>query len=147
MLATRRIQSAGIGQVRTVGSAAGGDNFWSPDRVSSSDHAVRTCDCCAEGIDERSIMEYVTFIIALTLSGFAWKRILQKKDRFLVKLGYFLLACVPIAGPVFYLMIDLPEIPPPAVSSKKFWRPSKGTAVWPSFEPLIKSVGRLFRGK
>lgn len=92
-------------------------------------------------------MEYVTFIIALALSGFAWKRILQKKNHFLVKLGYFLLACVPIAGPVFYLMIDPPESPPPVVSSKKFWRPSKGTVAWPSFDPLIKSVGRLFGGK
>lgn len=87
-------------------------------------------------------------VISLVLSGIAWRRILRKQDHRLAKLSYFVLAAIPIAGPIFYLMIDPPESSPPTVSPENFWksiRADGGGKVWPSFAPLIESFSRFFR--
>lgn len=65
-----------------------------------------------------------------------------------MKFGYFLLAAIPVAGPVFYLMIDPPESSPPAVAPENFWESIRfggGGRVWPSFAPLIETFARFFR--
>jgi hypothetical protein len=91
---------------------------------------------------------YVTLLIALVFSGLAWRRILWKQDRWPVKLGYFVLAAIPVAGPIFYLMIDPPESAPPAVAQENFWKSIRAGGsgqVWPSFTPLIEAFAHFFR--
>jgi hypothetical protein len=83
------------------------------------------------------------FIVSVLASLFAWNRILRKQDFWPIKLGYLVLATVPVAGPIFYLIIDPPESTPIAVQAELYWTPNRGTKVWPSFGPLINLLHRL----
>lgn len=68
-----------------------------------------------------------------------------KKNHLLAKVAYLVLAAIPLLGPLIDLLIDPPEGTPPRVAAEEFWHPSKGTNVWPSFDPLVKSLRGLFR--
>ena len=86
----------------------------------------------------------IVLMISTVLSALAWRRILRKKDHWLAKFGYFALAAIPLAGPVFYMLIDPPDSTPIAVSRDQFWESSKGGGkAWPSFNPLINALRRL----
>jgi hypothetical protein len=86
----------------------------------------------------------IVFSVLLVFSGFTWKRILQRRNSWLVKLCYILLAAVPFAGPVFYFLIDPPEVSPIAVSPEEF-RTAKDPRPLTSFDPLLNSLRRMFR--
>ena len=86
---------------------------------------------------------FLLICISLVTTGLAWKRILGKDEFWVIKFGYLILSAVPLAGPLFYLLIDPPESSPIAVPPEEFWTP-KNPKVWPSFNPLINSLRRLF---
>ena len=84
--------------------------------------------------------------ISLLITGLAWRRILSSRYSWLVRLMYLILTLAPIAGPVFYMMIEPPESTPVAVQPEDFWEPTKGAArPWPSYDRLIRSLSKLFR--
>jgi len=85
-------------------------------------------------------------LVSLALTGAAWGRILRRKNPWPSKLGYLVLTAVPLAGPMFYMIIDPPENGPIATAPEKLWTRTErhGNKVWPSFSPLINFLARLF---
>jgi hypothetical protein len=79
------------------------------------------------------------------MTGFSWKRIFSRNAPWLMKITYLVLSAIPFVGPIFYFLIDPTENQTAKIPSEKLWEsPKKGTAVWPSFDPLIKFLRGLF---
>jgi len=93
-------------------------------------------------------MDYVILGVIWVLgTGFAWRRILSCKYSWLKTAVSLVFTLIPIAGPIFYLLIEPPESTPIAVRPEEFWHTRKsGGRPWPSFDPLIKSLHRIFTG-
>lgn len=84
--------------------------------------------------------------VSIILSVFAWRRIFLKKSSWPIKAACFALSAIPLAGPIFYFLIDPADNQPTKIASEKLWKSSsKGTSVWPSFDPLINFLRYLFR--
>jgi hypothetical protein len=89
--------------------------------------------------------KYALIMLWVAGTGFAWRRIFSCNYSWYLKLAALAFTLAPVFGPLFYLMIDPPDSSPIAVSPDKFLQPSKGTAPWPSFTPLIQSFASMFR--
>jgi hypothetical protein len=93
-----------------------------------------------------SIRYLLLIVLSMVLTGLAWSRILRKEGFGAAKLGYLVLAAIPVFGPLFYLMIDPPNNVPLDPTAKNHWKGSnRGNDVWPSFDPLMRALRRLFR--
>ncbi|WP_105534430.1 hypothetical protein [Solimicrobium silvestre] len=91
-------------------------------------------------------MGYVTIFVSLVLTGFSWNRIFRQTDTAIVKTGYLVLTAVPFVGPLFYMLIDPPPNQPINKLPYSLWpEQSRGTKVWPKFDPLIQSLASIFR--
>jgi hypothetical protein len=89
---------------------------------------------------------FVLIFVSFMTTGLAWRRIFSHRYSLVVRMAYLLFTLVPIAGPVFYLMIDPPESSPATVKPEEFWQPGRGAGrVWPSFAPLMESLRAMFR--
>jgi hypothetical protein len=94
-------------------------------------------------------MDYFFLILVWCLgTGFAWLRIFSRRYSWLIRAAALSFTLLPVFGPVFYLMIDPPESSPSGVSPDEFWQPKKGAdRPWPSYDPLIKALRKIFAGK
>jgi hypothetical protein len=88
---------------------------------------------------------FFLIVICFLTTGLAWRRIFSQRYFWLVKVACLIFTLIPIAGPIFYLMIDPPESSPTTINPEGFWLPTKGTQVWPSFGLLIKSLSEIFK--
>jgi hypothetical protein len=93
-------------------------------------------------------MNYFILILVWCLgTGFAWRRILSRRYSWPIRLAALSFTLLPVFGPIFYLMIDPPESSPSGRRSEEFWRPAKGSgSPWPSYDPLMKSLRKIFTG-
>lgn len=92
-----------------------------------------------------NLSAFFLVLISLLTTGFAWKRIFSQRYHWLVSAACLMFTLIPIAGPIFYLIIDPPESSPADPTAGGFWQPAKGTQVWPSFGPLITSLRAIFK--
>ncbi len=92
-------------------------------------------------------MGYFIVLLGILLLSIALRRIFSERYHWLTKLGYVMLALIPIVGPIFYLMIDPPPSPPPGVPPDEFHKSSgKGAGdVVPSYSRLFDSLGKWLK--
>lgn len=84
--------------------------------------------------------------VSVIMSAFAWRRIFLKKSSWPIKAACFALSAIPLAGPIFYFLIDPADNQPTKMPPEKLWKAAtRGTAVWPSFDPLINFLRNLFK--
>lgn len=90
-------------------------------------------------------MAYITIFISVALFGIACYRIFRQEYSFAARFVNLVLVVVPIIGPIMYFMIDPPPNRPIVKSKQEIWNGgTKGTQVWPSFDPLIRSLTSIF---
>lgn len=93
-------------------------------------------------------MRYFLLIVIWVLgTGLAWRRIFSRRYSWWIRGASLGFTLVPLVGPLFYLLIDPPESTPVALKPQDFWHWSRGGRVWPSFDPLIKSLHAMFNGR
>jgi len=75
--------------------------------------------------------------ISLIATCLIWHRIFRSDCGWLRKILHATFAAIPFFGPMLYVFLEPPSKHPPQKQMRPF---PKGTEVYPSFDPLIKSL-------
>jgi len=88
-----------------------------------------------------SLLIWFLFALSFVATGLIWKTIFVADGTWYVKLFRAAFAAIPFVGPMLYVFLS----PPTPHFPEKMLPPfSKGTEVHSSFDPLIKSIARMF---
>ena len=86
----------------------------------------------------------IIVLFSLIATTAIWIRVLKQQGNFWFKLLCLVVSVIPFFGPIFYLLIDAPSTLPPSEQGKQI---PKGTEVYPSFKPLIKTIRKILGAK
>jgi hypothetical protein len=90
-----------------------------------------------------SLTPFILFVLVISFLAtcLLWRRILARDYPWQQKATHAVFVAIPFLGPMFYIFLV-----PPSVHARENQLPPfpKGTEVYPSFAPLIKSISRIF---
>ena len=84
---------------------------------------------------------YFLFVMSFAATCLIWKKIFSGDGTWYIKVFHAAFAAIPFLGPMLYVFLAPPPKHPPERQMPLF---PKGTEVYPSFDPFIKSIGRMF---
>jgi hypothetical protein len=88
-----------------------------------------------------SPLTWLLFAASFAATCLIWRKIISTTGAWYTKAAHMIFVAVPFVGPMFYVFIAPPPKHPPDKQIPTF---PKGTEVYPSFDPLITIIKKMF---